>query len=81
MSIHVEGPFGGCDEQAETNAFEELLRERTRADRLERILRECEHVGELDRTRDRTLVLRLFATRAKREGFTREEVEALLHLW
>ena len=39
-SIHVPGPFGGCDEQAETENFEAMVGGPDRAFRLMRIMTE-----------------------------------------
>lgn len=68
MSIHVQGPFGGCDEQAETDAFERLVGGQTKGFRLMRIW------GALY---PKEQVFRSFA---KGEGYTDEQIDAFLHL-
>jgi len=67
MSIHIEGPFGGCDEQAETVAFELACGGVSEAQRLFRLALNLDYGSNLDVV-------------AKREGFTSEAVSALKHL-
>jgi hypothetical protein len=67
MTIHVDGPFGGCDEQAETDKFEELCGSVGSAQQLFRLLKICRAESE-------------FRLVAGRERFSGEQVSALLHL-
>ncbi len=68
MSIHVDGPFGGCDEQAETDRFEHTMGGVEKALRLHRIM------SEPGRTQE------LAEKIAKRDGYTPTQIRAWLHL-
>ena len=65
---HVAGPFGGCDEQAETDAYERLCGGVSRAQRLFRLY--IEHKRNPGR----------FERVAQDAGFTEQQVAALRHL-
>ena len=67
-SIHIPGPFGGCDERAETDAFEQLVGGPERGFRLMRILTEP--------GRDKKTALAI----AEREGYTKNQIRAWQHL-
>jgi len=66
MTIHIEGPFGGCDEQAETDAYEALCGSVAQAQRLFQLRK--------------TYKSHIFDRIALQEGFTVEQIEALWHL-
>lgn len=72
MSIHVQSPFGGCDEQAETDAFERLVGGPTMGFRLLNIWRNC--YAPVRTKSD------IFRIRAKMNGYTDEQIDAFLHL-
>lgn len=80
-SIHVPSPFGtGCDEQAENDAFEQLCGGHVRAFRLLHLWQDTYATpwppGHMYyKTKEQ-----VFRAKAKRDGFTDEQVEAFFHL-
>jgi hypothetical protein len=82
-SIHVPSPFGtGCDEQAETDAFERLCGGVKRAQRMLYLWNDSYPAGsEYDRMMGRgASKAEVFKAKAKREGFTDEQIAAFMHL-
>ncbi len=81
--IHRKGPFGGCDEQAEHDALHAMMGH-SRAERLHRLwvttfpatsfspMEFSPRTGEGKAERWRE--------RARRDGFTEEEIEAFAHV-
>ena len=67
-TIHVPGPFGGCNEQDENEAFEWLVGGPDRGFRLMRIMTEP--------GRDKKTALAI----AEREGYTKDQIRAWEHL-
>lgn len=81
MSIHVKGPFGGCDEQAETDAFERLCGGHERGFRLLRLYQNCRADDVfLTVTRKARTKNENFRIAAESDGWTREQIAAFLHL-
>ena len=68
MTTHIVGPFGGCDENAETSAFEEMIGGPTKAFRLMNILRT---LGRSSETNEKD---------ALRQGYTKQQIAAWKHL-
>ena len=76
----IPGPFGGLDEQAMTDQFEELMGGRDRAGRLCSILRDSypqTGYGYWVKAMSKTEV---FRSKASREGFSTREIDAILEL-
>ncbi len=77
-TIHVEGPFGGCDEQAEHNALWDMMG-RNRTERLARLWSNsypCKGPGVFDRYGKEDVWRR----KAEREGYTDCEIAAFAHV-
>ena len=75
----VPGPFGRADERASHEAFEEYMGGRSRADQLFRIYQNSypmptHQIGVTLSSEE------VFQHKAKREGFSQEEIDALLLL-
>jgi hypothetical protein len=72
----VPGPFGGMDEQATIEAFEEYIGDYQRLLKLWRIARECYPMPKYPNGQyTRIEVLKM---RAKRDGFTENEINGYL---
>lgn len=79
MTFHIPGPFGGCDEKAETAAFEDLCGGAHKAGQLSRLWQNSTATPWPPGHRYYRSRVDVFTGAAKREGFTDEQIEAFFH--
>jgi hypothetical protein len=81
FSPHIKDPFGGCDEQAETDQFERLAGGPARARQLFNIYKNWKtSLNIIDPFRPRHWASSTWQEIAKREGFSDKAIKAFEHI-